>query len=79
MLTPFPLIGRPLHFITKPTITKAITMHIPGKAFHLPAYWEIMIAIVIIRIALAQYFKGMDYVEFTLLTMVLAFVYVCIP
>jgi membrane protein CcdC involved in cytochrome C biogenesis len=92
-------------------------MHIPGKSFHLPVFWEILIsallgtlfgvitlmqtsyekrgdglvyskpnknfkyiviAIVTIRIALAQYFKGMDYVDFTVLTMVLAFVYICI-
>jgi membrane protein CcdC involved in cytochrome C biogenesis len=92
-------------------------MHLSGKTFHLPAFWEILIsgllgilfgvitlmqtsyekrgnglvytkpnknfkyiviAIVMIRIALAQYFKGLDYVDFTVLTMVLAFVYICI-
>ncbi|SEC40826.1 CcdC protein domain-containing protein [Paenibacillus sp. GP183] len=92
-------------------------MHIPGRTFHLPAYWEIVIAvllgislgviilmqtsyekredglvyskpnknfkyviiaIVIIRIGLSLYFKSMDYSEFTVLTMVLVFVYLCI-
>jgi membrane protein CcdC involved in cytochrome C biogenesis len=92
-------------------------MHIPGDPFHLPAYWEIIIAIllgtlfgaimltqtsyeiredgfvyskpnknfkyviiaiIVIRIALSQYFKNLDYIEFTILTMVLAFFYICI-
>ncbi|MBV7508742.1 cytochrome c biogenesis protein CcdC [Bacillus sp. sid0103] len=92
-------------------------LHIPGEPFHLPAYWEILIAallgtlfgvimltqtsyeiradgliyskpnktfkyviitIIIIRIALSQYFKSMDYIEFTVLTMVLAFLYICV-
>lgn len=38
----------------------------------------IILAVVVIRIALAQYFKGLDYTEFTLLTMVLAYVYISV-
>ncbi|SFJ85725.1 Membrane protein CcdC involved in cytochrome C biogenesis [Paenibacillus sp. UNC496MF] len=38
----------------------------------------VLIAIVVIRIALSEYFKGLDYTEFTLLTMVLAFAYVSV-
>ncbi|MFK9092659.1 CcdC protein domain-containing protein [Bacillus salipaludis] len=92
-------------------------MHIPGDPFHLPAYWEmaiaillgtlfgvimltqtayeiredgfvyskpnknfkyVIIAIIVIRIALSQYFKSLDYIEFTILTMVLAFFYISI-
>jgi len=92
-------------------------LHIPGKPFHLPAYWEmliaallglcfgavmltqtsyeirddgliyskpnktfkyVIIAIIGIRIALSQYFKSMDYIEFTILTMTLAFIYICV-
>ncbi|RDZ13486.1 cytochrome C biogenesis protein CcdC [Priestia megaterium] len=92
-------------------------MHIPGKPFHLPPYWEmliagllgvifglimlsqtayevredgfiyskpnknfkyVIIAIIFIRMALSQYFKGLDSIDFTVLTMTLAFVYVAI-
>jgi membrane protein CcdC involved in cytochrome C biogenesis len=92
-------------------------MHIPGEPFHLPAYWEIIIAIllgilfggimltqtsyevredgliyskpnknfkfvimaiILIRVSLSQYFKNIDYIEFTILTMLLAFFYLCI-
>jgi membrane protein CcdC involved in cytochrome C biogenesis len=91
--------------------------HIPGEPFHLPAYWEmiiasllgilfggimltqtsyevredgfvyskpnknfkfVIIAIIVIRVSLSQYFKSMDYIEFTVLTMLLAFFYLCI-
>lgn len=38
----------------------------------------VIIAVIVIRIALSQYFKGMDYTEFTLLTMVLAYLYICV-
>ncbi|MBW7454670.1 CcdC protein domain-containing protein [Paenibacillus sepulcri] len=38
----------------------------------------VIIAVIVIRIALSQYFKGLDYTEFTILTMVLAYVYVCV-
>ncbi|MFM9277127.1 CcdC protein domain-containing protein [Paenibacillus jiagnxiensis] len=38
----------------------------------------VIIAIIVIRIGLAEYFKGLDYTEFTILTMVLAFVYICV-
>jgi membrane protein CcdC involved in cytochrome C biogenesis len=86
-------------------------MHIPGKPFHLPAYWEmliasllgtlfggimlsqtsyeiredgyiyskpnknfkfVIIAIIIIRVSLSQYFKNIDTIDFTILTMALA-------
>ncbi|WML43966.1 CcdC protein domain-containing protein [Neobacillus sp. PS3-40] len=92
-------------------------MHIPGKPFHLPAYWEmliasllgilfggimlsqtsyeiredgyiyskpnknfkfVIIAIIIIRVSLSQYFKNIDTIDFTILTMALAFFYVSI-
>ncbi|MFM1655325.1 CcdC protein domain-containing protein [Brevibacillus sp. B_LB10_24] len=88
--------------------------HIPGKPFHFPPYWELLIAgvlgilfgmimlsqtayerredglvyskpnknfkfvilaIIAIRIALAQYFKSMDYLELTVLTMFMALLY----
>jgi membrane protein CcdC involved in cytochrome C biogenesis len=35
-------------------------------------------AVVVIRIVLSQYFKGLDYTEFTILTMVMAFIYICV-
>ncbi|WP_248928139.1 CcdC protein domain-containing protein [Paenibacillus hamazuiensis] len=38
----------------------------------------VIIAVVAIRIALSQYFKTLDYTEFTVLTMVMAFVYIFI-
>lgn len=38
----------------------------------------VLLAVIVIRIGLAQYFKSLDYVEFTFLTMVMAYVYVCI-
>ena len=38
----------------------------------------VIIAVIVIRVALSQYFKGMDYTEFTLLTMVLAYLYICV-
>jgi membrane protein CcdC involved in cytochrome C biogenesis len=38
----------------------------------------VIILVIIIRIALSQYFKGMDYTEFTILTMVLAYLYICV-
>ncbi|WP_019120201.1 CcdC protein domain-containing protein [Brevibacillus massiliensis] len=89
-------------------------MHIPGKPFHFPPYWELLIAgllgillgvimlnqttyerredgliypkpnknfkfviiaIVAIRIMLAQYLKSMDYIELTVLTMFMALLY----
>ncbi|WP_420491945.1 CcdC protein domain-containing protein [Neobacillus drentensis] len=92
-------------------------LHIPGEPFHLPAFWEmliagllgtlfgaimltqtsyeiredgliyskpnktfkyVIIAIIVIRITLSQYFKSMDYIEFTVLTMTIAFLYICV-
>jgi membrane protein CcdC involved in cytochrome C biogenesis len=92
-------------------------MHIPGQPFHLPPYWEMMIAgvlgvifglimlsqtdyevredgfiyskpnknfkyviiaIIFIRMALSQYFKGLDSIDFAVLTMTLAFIYIVI-
>ncbi len=92
-------------------------MHIPGQSFHLPPYWEMMIAgvlgvifglimlsqmdyevredgfiyskpnknfkyviiaIIFIRMALSQYFKGLDSIDFAVLTMTLAFIYIVI-
>lgn len=89
-------------------------MHIPDEPFHLPAYWEMIIAgllgvlfggimltqtsyeiredgfiyskpnknfkfiifaIILIRVSLSQYFKNIDYIEFTILTMLLALLY----
>ncbi|MFC5446749.1 CcdC protein domain-containing protein [Paenibacillus aestuarii] len=38
----------------------------------------VLIAVIIIRVALSQYFKGLDYVELSLLTMVMAFLYICV-
>ncbi|TDF97994.1 CcdC protein domain-containing protein [Paenibacillus piri] len=38
----------------------------------------VIIAIIIIRVALSQYFKGLDYTEFTILTMVMAYLYICV-
>lgn len=38
----------------------------------------VLIAIVVIRIALSEYFKDLDYVEFTVLTMVMAYIYICV-
>ncbi|MHA2959538.1 CcdC protein domain-containing protein [Priestia megaterium] len=92
-------------------------MHIPGQPFHLPPYWEmliagvlgvifgfimlsqtdyevredgfiyskpnknfkyVIIAIIFIRMALSQYFKGLDSIDFAVLTMTLAFIYIVI-
>ncbi|WP_168118611.1 CcdC protein domain-containing protein [Paenibacillus sp. HB172176] len=36
----------------------------------------VLIAIIVLRVGLSEYFKGLDYSEFTILTMVLAFVYI---
>ncbi|WP_028547277.1 CcdC protein domain-containing protein [Paenibacillus sp. UNC451MF] len=38
----------------------------------------VIIAVIIIRVALSQYFKGLDYTEFTVLTMVMAYLYICV-
>jgi len=38
----------------------------------------VLIAVIIIRVALSQYFKGLDYIDLSLLTMVMAFVYICV-
>ncbi|UQZ85032.1 hypothetical protein SK3146_04315 [Paenibacillus konkukensis] len=38
----------------------------------------VIIAVIIIRVALSQYFKGLDYTEFTILTMVMAYLYICV-
>ncbi|UKS26316.1 cytochrome c biogenesis protein CcdC [Paenibacillus sp. HWE-109] len=38
----------------------------------------VLIAIIILRVALSQYFKSLDYTEFTLLTMVMAYLYICV-
>ncbi|UJF35299.1 CcdC protein domain-containing protein [Paenibacillus hexagrammi] len=38
----------------------------------------VIIAVIVIRLALSQYFKGLDYTEFTVLTMVLAYLYICV-
>jgi len=45
----------------------------PNKTFK-----YVIITIIVIRIALSQYFKSMDYIEFTILTMTLAFIYICV-
>lgn len=99
------------------TLSISQLMHIPGKPFHLPAVWEmliagilgilfgvimltqtsyeiredglvyskrnknfkyVIIALIAIRIALSQYFKTLDYIEFTVLTMELAFIYIAV-
>jgi len=38
----------------------------------------VIIAVIIVRIALSEYFKSIDYTEFTILTMVLAYIYICV-
>lgn len=38
----------------------------------------ILLGVIVIRIVLSQYLKTLDYTEFTLLTMVMAFVYIAI-
>ncbi|OPH48058.1 cytochrome C biogenesis protein CcdC [Paenibacillus ferrarius] len=38
----------------------------------------VLIAIIALRIILSQYFKSLDYTEFTVLTMVMAYVYICV-
>ncbi|MZQ82610.1 DUF1453 family protein [Paenibacillus sp. 5J-6] len=38
----------------------------------------VIIAVLVIRIALSQYFKGLDYTEFTLLTMLMAYLYISV-
>ncbi|TBL74582.1 CcdC protein domain-containing protein [Paenibacillus thalictri] len=38
----------------------------------------VIIAVVVFRLALSQYFKGLDYTEFTVLTMVMAYLYICV-
>ncbi|MDD9270919.1 CcdC protein domain-containing protein [Paenibacillus sp. GCM10023248] len=38
----------------------------------------VLIAIVALRIVLSQYFKGLDYTEFTVLTMLMAYLYICV-
>lgn len=38
----------------------------------------VLIAVVALRIGLSQYFKGLDYTEFTLLTMLLAYLYISV-
>ncbi|GFZ81516.1 hypothetical protein GCM10008018_29090 [Paenibacillus marchantiophytorum] len=38
----------------------------------------VLIAIIVLRVALSQYFKSLDYTEFTLLTMVMAYLYICV-
>ncbi|WP_282940647.1 CcdC protein domain-containing protein [Paenibacillus sp. RC67] len=38
----------------------------------------VIIAVILIRVGLSQYFKGLDYTEFTVLTMVMAYVYICV-
>lgn len=38
----------------------------------------VIIIVVVIRIALSQYFKGLDYSEFIFLTMVMACLYICV-
>ncbi|MEY2196356.1 CcdC protein domain-containing protein [Neobacillus sp. BF23-41] len=44
----------------------------PNKTFK-----YVIIAIIVIRIALSQYFKSMDYIV-TVLTMTIAFLYICV-
>ncbi len=95
----------------------SLSQLIPGQPFHLPPYWEMMIAgvlgvifglimlsqtdyeiredgfiyskpnknfkyviiaIIFIRMALSQYFKGLDSIDFAVLTMTLAFIYIVI-
>ncbi|WP_079912609.1 CcdC protein domain-containing protein [Paenibacillus sp. 32352] len=38
----------------------------------------VIIAVILIRVGLSQYFKGLDYTEFTVLTMVMAYMYICV-
>ncbi|WP_127584423.1 CcdC protein domain-containing protein [Paenibacillus koleovorans] len=38
----------------------------------------VLIAIIVLRFALAQYFQGLDYTEFTVLTLVLAYLYISV-
>ncbi|CAG7607019.1 hypothetical protein PAESOLCIP111_00915 [Paenibacillus solanacearum] len=38
----------------------------------------VIIAVVVIRVALSQYLKGLEYTEFTVLTMVMAYLYICV-
>ncbi|MGD8191657.1 CcdC protein domain-containing protein [Brevibacillus ginsengisoli] len=92
-------------------------MHIPGRIFHWPAYWEllaagilgsvfgfimlkhteyerradgliytkpneyfkyILIAIIAIRFSLAQYFKSLDPIDFSVLMMIMGMIYIAI-
>ncbi|WP_027093890.1 CcdC protein domain-containing protein [Cohnella thermotolerans] len=45
----------------------------PNKNFQ-----YVLLTIIVIRIGLTQYLKTLDYVEFTFLAMVMAYVYICI-
>ncbi|OCT15837.1 cytochrome C biogenesis protein CcdC [Paenibacillus pectinilyticus] len=38
----------------------------------------VIIAVIAIRVILSQYFKSLDYTEFTILTMVMAYIYICV-
>ncbi|WP_241243072.1 CcdC protein domain-containing protein [Paenibacillus whitsoniae] len=38
----------------------------------------VLIAIIVIRVVLSQYLKSLNYTEFTTLTMVMAYVYICV-
>lgn len=38
----------------------------------------VIIAVILIRVALSQYLKGLDYTEFAILTMTVAFLYICV-
>lgn len=38
----------------------------------------VIVAIIVFRVVLSQYFKSLDYTEFTVLTMVMAYLYICV-
>ncbi|WNR44875.1 CcdC protein domain-containing protein [Paenibacillus roseipurpureus] len=38
----------------------------------------VIVAVIAFRVVLSQYFKSLDYTEFTVLTMVMAYLYICV-